>query len=399
MSTHQGVNLSVVKLDSSGTALWSRQFTLPSSTVMHASSVATDASDYIYVGYDNYQNSYIDKLTPSGALVFTITQTNVKVLSSASIDNEGNIYAAGACAESAATYASIATAPPVAFDYNVYVVKYSPTGTYQWVKYVLDISCSDAQVKAKTPDAIYFTSQLTGSNVFGTFTADGPSGTSSDVFIAKLNGSGTFQWVRELPGVGSLANGKRSTLDVDNLNNVYFGGKFSGTTTWGNNLTTTTGSSTGNVDAIVLKYDSDGQILMAKLAGGTAQDRVDAINIGNDGSINLCGIVKGSSNFDSIALSGNTGQTYPYVAKLSNGNLNTTNHQALEVVLYPNPSSDHLFFSNTTETVEGNLFNTLGQKIKSFSLKSGQPLSVSELTKGTYFVKLNGMKTMKFVKL
>ena len=90
------------------------------------------------------------------------------------IDNEGNIYTAGSCANSNSKFANVTV--PATFSYNTYVAKYSPTGVYQWVKFVQDITCPDPQVKAKNQDEVYFSSTLTGAYSFDTITAQGPNG-------------------------------------------------------------------------------------------------------------------------------------------------------------------------------------------------------------------------------
>ncbi len=119
------------------------------------------------------------------------------------VDTDGNIYAAGSCAEFNANFADVSA--PTNLNYNTWIVKYSPDGTYQWVRYIEDITCPHPKVKSDTPQHIYFSSDLYGAYQFGSITAGGPSNNfNGDFFLAKLNADGNFQWVRGLTGMMTL---------------------------------------------------------------------------------------------------------------------------------------------------------------------------------------------------
>lgn len=68
---------------------------------------------------------------------------------------------------------------------------------------------------------------------FDDIVVEGPVIGQKDVFIAKLDSSGVFQWVRELPGLGSISHGNQDFLKTDNEGNVCFAGKFKGNINWG----------------------------------------------------------------------------------------------------------------------------------------------------------------------
>ena len=157
-------------------------------------------------------------------MLLTIEQQNVNIISSVSVDNEGYIYTAGSCANANSKFANVTV--PATFSYTTYVAKYSPTGVYQWVKYVQDITCPDPQVKAKSQNEVYFSSTLNGAYAFDTIIAEGPTG-GYDFFIAKLNATGNYQWVREIPGTGRAFVGKRNYLNLDTAGNIYFAGSTS----------------------------------------------------------------------------------------------------------------------------------------------------------------------------
>lgn len=397
ISINQGVNYMMIKFNPEGNVLWYHEFYLAASFVSGARGLAFDTENNIYVSYDDYMHSYIEKLSPAGTILSTITQQYVRTISSLSVDDMGNIYAAGSCADPGATFGNTPVPLPEGLTYNVYVAKYSPTAVFQWVKYLDNVTCPMPQVKARTPEEVYLTSALFEAYNFDSITAEGPVSGYQDTYIAKLNSTGNFQWVREVPGSGSLAGGNRNILSLDTDGNIYFAGRTSSTVNWSNTISTTT-VGFGNRDAIVLKYNSSGEILMAKTFGGENEDRVDGITIGTDGSILVAGLASGNVDFDDFSIEADEYEYYFFLSKITNETLENPNIGPLAVVIYPNPSSDFIYISNATENLSGSIFNVLGQKIKDFEVSNNQPISVNELAKGTYFIKPDGAKALKFIK-
>lgn len=81
------------------------------------------------------------------------------------------------------------------------------------------------------------------------------------------------------------------------------------------------------------------------------------------------------------------------------GNLST-----ISVSVYPNPTSNSLYIitENNEKINHVIIYNAIGGVIKQFTeMKTNQPLDLSDLTKGVYFIQLkfgNGFKTIKIVK-
>lgn len=391
-STNQSAKPLLLKFNSSGTLLWHIDITTFNTSINNFKSIAIDSNDAVYICYDNYNYSYVKKLDPNGNVLLTIEQQNVNTISSISVDNEGYIYTAGSCANPNSSYANVTV--PATFSYNTYVAKYSPTGVYQWVKYVQDITCPDPQVISKSQDEVYFSSTLNGPYSFGSITAQGPNG-GYDIFIAKLNVTGTFQWVKEAPGSGRVFVGKRNFLNIDSSGNVYFAGSTSGIVNWGNNITTT---STIYQDGLLLKYDPNGTILMAKTAGGSDTDRFDGVTTNSLGDIFASGIVRGTSNFDAIQhIEADQFKFYPVLAKINNSNLNHSEFDYEAIIVYPNPTKDYFNIKNAKMNLKGEIYNILGSKVKEFEINSS-PISIQELANGTYFIKLANNSTFKLIK-
>jgi hypothetical protein len=390
----QGVQNILFKFDASGNLLWHEQFEIDGSPECRVHTMTTDADKNIYVGYYDFQHSYIKKLSPDGTLLMTISQQHVRMISSISVDNAGNIYAAGSCADPTANYNGVAV--PATFSYNTFIVKYAPTGVYQWVRYVDDITCPDPQVVARTPDEVYFSSILFGNYVFDGIETEGPITSFSDIFITRLNAEGTFQWVREVPGSGIIIPGGRRYLTADMAGNVYFAGSTRNTIVWTDEITTV---GTGfTEDAIVLQYDKNGNLLMAKTAGGVSSDRIDAIEVGASGDIYVAGMSRGPAAFDTFAFEADQYQYWPFLGKLTNVALGVNGQQLSNIRFYPNPASDYIYVAGTTQSIHANVINMLGQQVMDFEISAGDPADIHSLPKGTYLIKPDGSRAMKLIK-
>lgn len=201
--------------------------------------------------------------------------------------------------------------------------------------------------------------------------------------------------MREAPGNGKAFVGKRNYLNLDTSGNIYFVGSTYGTVNWENNITTV---STFYQEGLLLKYDPNGTVLMAKIAGGVDSDRFDGVTTNTLGDIFVSGIVRGTSNFDTIQLlESDPFKFYPILAKINNSNLNYSQFDRETYIIYPNPTKDSFSIKNAKMYSKGEIHTILGSKIKTFEIIES-PISIQELANGTYFIKLEGYKTFKLIK-
>jgi len=130
------------------------------------------------------------------------------------------------------------------------------------------------------------------------FTSNG----SNDIFIAKYNTNGVYQWAYTM-GTSGLDNG--NAIAVDKNNNVYVTGSFAKPTTGAVTIDpdpahTSNASiltSTGNTDVFLTKYNSNGQYQWAFNVGGTGADIGNGIAVDNN-YVYLIGSFFSSSNAD-----------------------------------------------------------------------------------------------------
>ena len=147
-----------------------------------------------------------------------------------------------------------------------------------------------AGVAIDSSDNIYITGTSQGTNLFG---KNATSGTTDDIFVAKLNSSGVVQWVYTAGGTGRDRGRK---IALDSSGNIYVVGYYQNTVDFGGGNVT----SNGSWDAFILKLNSSGTFQWVKSYGGSAGNDLgrDVVVDSNDNVIML-GTFRGTVNFDS----------------------------------------------------------------------------------------------------
>jgi hypothetical protein len=131
---------------------------------------------------------------------------------------------------------------------------------------------------------------------------------SSDIFIAKYDSAGNEVWVRKAGGI-VMDEGKAIT--TDSVGNSCITGSFEYVAYFGIDSVISNGSS----DIFVSKYDSLGNLLWVKHAGGLGGD--GGLGIGYDKKSNcyITGNFMITATFGNIILPGNPGASNPFVVK------------------------------------------------------------------------------------
>ncbi|MEM5567117.1 T9SS type A sorting domain-containing protein [Psychroserpens sp. AS72] len=70
-----------------------------------------------------------------------------------------------------------------------------------------------------------------------------------------------------------------------------------------------------------------------------------------------------------------------------------------QIKIIPNPSSDYFQLSGLKESIEFNIFDLLGKKVSSGKISPNQKTDISKLNNGIYFIRLDNVKTIKFIKI
>ena len=136
-----------------------------------------------------------------------------------------------------------------------------------------------AGVAIDSSDNIYITGTSQGANVFG---KNATSGTTDDIFVAKLNSSGVVQWVYAAGGTGRDRGRK---IALDSSGNIYVTGYYWSTVDFGGGNVT----SNGNWDAFLLKLDSSGTFQWVKSYGSNYNDLGRDVAIDSNDNIYMLG--------------------------------------------------------------------------------------------------------------
>jgi hypothetical protein len=154
----------------------------------------------------------------------------------------------------------------------------------------------------------YIIGSFTGTATFGTTTLI--SSGLSDIFIAKLNASGSYLWAIK---AGGSANDCGFGITIDNSGNLLVTGKFALTAAFG----TTNLTSNGSLDLFIAKLDSDGNWLWAASTGGASSDGSYSIDSDNDGNGYITGSIKGTVLFGTTSITTQNFGNDAFIAKFN----------------------------------------------------------------------------------
>ncbi|MGI4863800.1 MAG: FG-GAP-like repeat-containing protein [Janthinobacterium lividum] len=231
------------------------------------------------------------------------------------IDAAGNVALAGYY-QGALTLGSLPTLPGGSAQ-NLFVAKLAPpTGQWLWAARAAGTtsasgaSFATALKISPAGDLVVAGSLGSGAFQFGGLAAVAGSAT----YLAKLTGSGTWQWVQS-----SSSSSGYTTITFDAAGSILAAGTFTNTAQFG---PATTLTSRGKQDIFVSKTDaSSGQVLWATRAGGTGPELVHALATTGAGDILLTGTFQNQTNFGSLpTVAGSAsaaGVASTYLARLS----------------------------------------------------------------------------------
>lgn len=222
------------------------------------------------------------------------------------MDAAGNSYVAGYFYEEA-TFGSITLSSSLYKE--LFVAKMAPNGVWLWA--VKAGGSNHSEITAIAVDAAgnaYVTGDYHGTPDFG-----GHSFTSTaygvDIFVAKINSSGTWQWAVSAGGDSEPEKG--TDLALDEAGNVYVTGFFQGTAAFGS----TSLSSAGDTDIFIAKLTNAGTWLGALGVGGPGPDQGYTLASDISSNIFVSGYYSGSVTFGSTQLN-SIGSTDIFVTKL-----------------------------------------------------------------------------------
>jgi hypothetical protein len=258
--------------------------------------------------------------TPSWQWANSAGGTVVDLAYSVTADSSGNTYVTGSFSSSSITFGSITLTNAYAGNRIVYLVKYDSNGDALWAKKAEGTN-NDANAFSVAVDTLgnaYITGYFQSTTLsFGTITLTNTSG-FSNLFLAKYDTNGNVLWAEGAGGTNT--NAMAYSVAVDTLGNSYVAGEFSGSSiTIGSTILT----SAGTYDVFIAKYDAAGNVVWAKRAGSTSDDEARSIAVDASGNSYITGFFQSTTITFGATILTNTNINYTdiFIAKYdTNGN-------------------------------------------------------------------------------
>ncbi len=241
-------------------------------------------------------NAFLVKLDNEGNYLWAkvLTTKDVSKSNAIAFDSQGNVYMTGSFSETA-------TLGNVSIQSNggegLFVAKLNQDGKEQWIKKIDNTKLNSGNyIHIDTNDYIYVTGYISSRTEFNEIaTVLDVYENSKNLFIAKLNTEGEYEWVKAVKG-NPYSSGE--CIATDSYGNIYVSGYFTG------NIETKKEEiiySSGKEDGFIMMLDKDGNIIYTYPIGGTDHDRASRMLIHDDNSIVLIGAHNGPFFIDPIA--------------------------------------------------------------------------------------------------
>jgi uncharacterized delta-60 repeat protein len=268
----------IAKFGPDGTKEWTQFLGSSSSDYARAMSTAADGSIYV----SGYTNGNLDGEANNGSYDAFITKFNAdgskewtQLLGTSgndraqaiTADADSNIYVSGYTSGSLEGEANSGS-------FDAFITKFNSAGTKQWTRLLGSTGDDRAQALTAAADGSVYVSGYTDGDLDGQLNSGG-----TDAFIAKFDSAGTKQWTRLL-GTGTYD--QSNALTAGNDGSVYVSGY------------TYESTDTGNNDAFIAKFNSDGDKQWSKVLATSGDDAANALITAPDGSVYVSGYTTGS---------------------------------------------------------------------------------------------------------
>lgn len=237
-------------------------------------------------------DAWVAKVSPTGAFEWArrAGSSGLEEARAIRIDAEGNALVAGYF-NNVATFAPGVTLTS-AGNADMYLAKYSPSGTLLWAVRAGGAAFDSAEGIAVDADGdAIVVGRFQSTASFGGAGVVSSNG-SSDVFVAKFSGvDGAAQWVR---AAGSTSVDRGTGVGVDGEGDVYITGFFANPIAFGATVLTPA----NNDDMFLVKYGAQGDLLWAQRAASTLSFVQGlALDANARGDVAISGYLGGTTTF------------------------------------------------------------------------------------------------------
>ena len=300
-----GSDAYLTKIDTQGNTVWTE--IVGSNTWDSAYSVKVSADNSVYIaGYTfgatldgqplngGEDDGFLTKFDQDGNKAWTrlVGSTANDVAHSMTISSDGSVYLTGETHRSIdADGNSDAPNSVPQGSSDAFLTKFSSDGELIWNKQIGSTAYEQGRgIAAGSSSTIYLAGWTESSIIDGQSNNGGKDG-----LLAKYDLDGNLLWTRL---IGSTGDEKLNALSVDLIGNVYVVGQ--------TNSSSIDSQSTGGAsDGFITKYSAGGDQLWTRIVGSVGDDGLNAVTIGHDGLVYVCGTTS-SANLQQQINSGGT---------------------------------------------------------------------------------------------
>ncbi len=216
------------------------------------------------------------------------------------VDGAGNVYTTG-------VFTGTVDFDPGAGVYNligspgggdIFISKLDGAGNFIWAKRIGGMGPDGGfSLTVDALNNLYLTGIFVGTVDFDPSAAvyNLSSIGSNDVFIIKLDATGSFVWAKSF---GGFNNDFGYSIAVDVSGNVYTTGYFYGTVDFDPGVGVFNLASSGNKDIFLNKLDASGIFVWSKNIGGTTDDWGSSVVVDVTNKVYITGFFSGTMDFD-----------------------------------------------------------------------------------------------------
>lgn len=273
---------------------------------------------------------------------------------------------------------------------DIFVAKYNSNGICQWASAIG--SATNDVGNAIAVDAsgnTYVTGSFTGTNVDfdqGAGTANLSAAGNLDVFVAKYNTNGQYQWAFPIGGSSASTNDIGYSITTDANSNVFVSGVYNNAVVDFNPSPTTTANlnQVGGQDAFVAKYNTSGQYQWAYALASSGTDIVYSIIPGLNRTFHIGGCIGAATDLDPS--SGSSIRTplaafEGFAIKYFDGTIwtgaNTANWNTAANWSTTVPDATQPVYVRSGDVTNMPIINTAGNTVKSLVLLPSSTLTVN----------------------
>lgn len=333
VSTGSGTDVFIAKYDANGNALWAKNANILAYVPGSSISIATDLNNNVFisgafnVASANFGGTQLTHLGSVGQHSIFIVKydSDGNVLWAKDVDYSGSLWMYDLATDSqgnALITGSFGSGSPLTIgstsltpysNTNPFVAKFDVLGNALWAKggeSATNFANWSYGVATDANDNVFITGEYVSnaSNplTFGTHTLPETNSSGRSMYIVKFDSSGNALWVKSSVSPSSswsyAAVGFHVTTDVNG--NAIVAGSFKSTTVNFGSTVLTNSNTTSNVaDMFIVKYDSSGNEVWAKKAGGTGDDEGHKISSDTYGNTYVSGYFQSvSASFGSLTV-------------------------------------------------------------------------------------------------